>query len=256
MGRPPTISRDQLLAVAQRVFAAKGFDAATLADIAGELKITPAAVLRHVPSKHALFAAAMHLPTEPPAFIIELATIDAAATDPRDVLRGIAEQFIPFARQILAQNVAVFMYARALAKNPNSPPRRGIKIVEDYFRRAAAAGVIRIDDPRAAARLFMGSIHSYVFLHHVLNIPPYPVDAYIDALIDLWTHGGIRADRKNKRRPVRDHRDRAPRGGDRNAALSAQPAKAARARPLRNAGGANGERRLARRRPHRPRSRR
>src|SRR5438105_3592140 len=256
MGRPPTITRDQLLAVARRVFAEKGFEGATLADIAGELNITPAAVFRHVRSKHALFAEAMHLPVEPPPFIMELATIDAAATDPRVVLRRVAEQFIPFAQHILAENVVVFMYARTLAKSKDSPPRRGIKIVEDYFRRAAEAGVIRLTDPRAAARLFMGSIHSYVFLHHVLNIPPYPVDAYIDALIDLWTHGGFRGHKKIKRRPARDHRGRSRGGGNRDVRMAASRTKAARARPLRNAGGKDGERRVARRRTNRPRPRR
>ena len=254
MGRPPTINRDQLLAVARDVFAAKGFEAATLADIARELKITPAAVLRHVPSKQKLFAEAMHLPVEPPEFIMELAAVDAG-TDPRVVLRRVAEQFIPFAQRILRENLAVFMYARVLARDKESPPRRGIKVVEDYFRRAAKAGVITIDDPRAAARLFMGSIHSYVFLHHVLNIPAYPVDDYIDALIGLWTHGGIRA-RKTKRRQTRDPRGRRDRGGDRNVLLSARGSKAARSRIVRNAGGEDSERRVARRRPHRPRVRR
>jgi len=255
MGRPPTITRDQLLTVSRRIFAAKGFESATLADIAAELKVTPAAVLRHAGSKRALFAEAMHLPVAPPPFILELATIDAAATDPREVLRNIAEQFIPFAQRILAENVVVFMHARTLSKSKDSPPRRGIAIVEDYFRRAAAAGVITVADPRAAARLFMGSVHSYVFLHHVLNLPPYPVDDYIDALIGLWTHGGIRA-RKTKRRQARDHRSRRDRGGDRNVDLSAAGAKAARARSVRNTRSEDGERRLARGRPHSPRVRR
>jgi len=254
MGRPPTINREQLLGVARNVFAAKGFEAATLADIAGELKVTPAAVLRHVRSKHALFAEAMHLPTEPPPFIVALETIDAS-TDPRVVLRGVAEQFIPFAQRILAQNIAIFMYMREQAGNKDSPPRRGIKIVEDYFRRAKEAGVIRVDDPRAAARLFMGSVQAYVFLHHLLNIPSYPVDQYIDALIDLWTHGGIRGSKTNGRQGGGSRGG--PDGrGHRDAGLPEAAADAARARPVRNAGGADGERRVARRRTHRPRSRR
>src|ERR1051326_1433796 len=255
MGRPPIISRDRLLAVARETFAAKGFEGATLADIAAELSVTPAALLRYVPSKHALFAEAMHLPLEPPAFIVELATVDAAKADPRDVLRRVAEQFIPFAQHILAENVAVFMYARSLGMNKNSPPRRGIKIIEDYFERAARAGAIRIKDPRAAARLFIGSVHSYVFLHHVLKIPPYPVVAYVDALIDLWTHGGISGS-KTQSRQDRGRRDRRAGGGNRDPHVDSPRATTARARSQRNAGGANGQRRITRRRPHRPRSRR
>jgi AcrR family transcriptional regulator len=264
MGRPPTISREQLLAAARHIFAAKGFEAATLADIARELHVTPSAVLRHVPSKRALFAEAMNRRIEPPAFIMELASVDATE-DPRIVLRRIAEQFIPFASRVVAENIVVYMHARtqrSLLVPPfdptsnDSPPRRGIRVVESYFRRAAKAGVITIDDPRAAARLFIGSLHSYVLLHHVLNIPPYPVDAYIDALIELWTHGGIRGPQKTKRRSPGDHRGRSRGGGGRNARLPAPGAKAARARSVGNAGGEDGERRVARRRPHRPRAHR
>ena len=87
MGRPAIIRREQLLETARGVFARKGFEAATLADIAAELNVTAAAVLRHFPSKQALFAAAMqprHF--EIPPFIRDLASVDPA-TDPRVVLR-------------------------------------------------------------------------------------------------------------------------------------------------------------------------
>jgi AcrR family transcriptional regulator len=254
MGRPPTISRAQLLAAARKIFAAKGFEAATLADIAGELNVTPSAVLRHVPSKRALFAEAMER-IEPPAFVMELAKVDASS-DPRFVLRRIAEQFIPFAQRVFAENIVVFLHARNAFVEDDSPPRRGIRAVESYFRRARKAGTITIDDPRAAARLFIGALHSYVLLHDVLNVPPYPVDAYIDALIDLWTHGGIRGPEKTKRRARGGPRHGGIRGGDRHADLPAPAAKAARARPLRDARGADGQRRLAGRRPHRSRARR
>jgi len=85
MGRPPTIQRQQLLETARRIFAQKGFEAATLADIARELSVTPAALLRHAASKQALFAQSMRAArVAPPEFILELAATDAAA-DPRIV---------------------------------------------------------------------------------------------------------------------------------------------------------------------------
>jgi len=60
MGRPPRIGREQILDTARRIFAAQGFAATTLSDIAGRLGVTPAALLRHVGSKDALFHDAMH----------------------------------------------------------------------------------------------------------------------------------------------------------------------------------------------------
>ena len=59
MGRPPRISRDQILAAARRNFSTRGFAATTLAEIAAEIDVTPAAILRHFDSKQELFHAAM-----------------------------------------------------------------------------------------------------------------------------------------------------------------------------------------------------
>jgi AcrR family transcriptional regulator len=268
MGRPPRISRDELLDAAKRVFALKGCEGATLADIAAELHVTPAAVLRYVESKQELFRIAMRARvTAPPQFILDLAHVDAS-TDPRVVLRGVAERFIPFAEKVVAENIAVYMHDRARSlvvpfdpSDADSPPRRGLAIVSDYFRRAMEAGVIRSADPRAAALLFMGSLQAYVMLHRVLNaLPkPYPLDRYIDALIELWSSGAIIGGQRGKtgkslratRSPDRDHR-----GGHRRASVRASQTRAKAAVGVRNARSEDSERRVPRRRPRHTRSRR
>src|SRR3984893_4981033 len=110
MGRPPTIQRQQLLETARRFFAEKGFEAATLADIAGELKVTPAALLRHASTKQALFAQSMRAArVAPPEFILELARTDATA-DPRIVLRRLAGKAIPFLQKTIGENIAIYMH--------------------------------------------------------------------------------------------------------------------------------------------------
>jgi AcrR family transcriptional regulator len=268
MGRPPTITREQLLETARRVFATKGFEATTLADIAAELKVTPAAVLRHVRSKQALFAAAMrprHI--EMPAAIIHLQAT-GGAEDPRVVLRRLAEEFVPFVSSTIAENLAIYMHRKSQTsivlpfdvRGDDSPPRRGLVIVADYFRRAAEAGVIRVHDPRAAALLFMGSLQSYVLLHQVFNIAekPYPLADYIDALIDLWTNGAIGGPRAPKKKTAASRSRRARVGGpDRgHARVVARTTPAEGDRPVRNARGAHGRSGVADRRPRRPRPRR
>lgn len=202
MGRPPRITREQLLAAARSRFEEVGFDSVTLADIAEALGVTPAAILRHFESKQALFLAAMAPPLiEPPPCVLRLATEDPAA-DPRVVLRRFAEEFLPFIRSVLGASLAVNMHVRSRrttlvvpfdTADVDSPPRRGLRAITDYFRRAKAAGTIEIDDPRAAALLFVGNLQSYVLIHDVLGITPvYPVEKYIDSLLDLWTNGAIR----------------------------------------------------------------
>src|SRR5437868_1446667 len=79
MGRPPRIRRDELLETARAVFAVKGFEGTTLSDIASEMGVTPAALLRHVSSKQELFRLAMlRRVTAPPEFILALANVDAS----------------------------------------------------------------------------------------------------------------------------------------------------------------------------------
>lgn len=264
MGRPPRISREQILEAARDAFTARGFAATTLADIAAALQVTPAAILRHFETKQDLFAAAMSTrsPAVPP-FVEELARVDAAA-DPRIVLRRFAEQFVPFMRTAIRPAIAVQMHEASRATtlvvpfdthDEETPPRRGIRIVASYFRRAMNAGTVRRGDPRAMALLFVGQLQSYVFIHHILDVTPvYPLEPYLDAMIHLWT-GGALAVQKDNRDP---HRGRAgaARRRDGGAAVRPQGETAEAARPRGNARGPDGERRLARRRPRDPRPRR
>src|SRR6266566_814571 len=224
------------------------------ARIARELRVTPAAVLRHARSKQDLFRAAMSSRiTAPPEFILDLKNVDPRG-DPRVVLRGIAERFVPFVEKIIAENIAVYMHERARslvvpfdADAQDSPPRRVLAIVGDYFRRAMDAGVIRRGDPRAFALLFMGSLQAYVMNHQILKVAPkpYPLGRYIDALIDLWSNGAIVGGHRGKAGHSSGARSRADRGrgsNRRNASLHEGPAGTEGADGLRDARSAHRQR--------------
>ena len=145
MGRPPRIRREQILESAQRVFAAKGFDAATLADIAGEIGVTPAAILRHVDSKAALFSEAMRSGglIDPPACVLELANIDPAS-DPRIVLRRLAQEVVPFISSVISTRIVVATYESARRTSlvlpfnaeGENPPKKAFRLLTNYMRRA------------------------------------------------------------------------------------------------------------------------
>ncbi|HVE65913.1 MAG TPA: TetR/AcrR family transcriptional regulator [Thermoanaerobaculia bacterium] len=199
MGRPPTIDRERLLATARRIFVQKGFAAATLADIARELRVTPAALLRHVSSKQELFELAMQRGERVvPDFILELRHVDASE-DPRKVLRNLAERMIPFLRGRIEEGLGAYVHARSLAitiprdADGSTPPARALALLENYFERAMAAKKIRTFPPRTAAFLFLGNLMSYVLLNFVFRVTPepYPLGRYIDGLVDLWSEGAI-----------------------------------------------------------------
>jgi hypothetical protein len=141
-----------------------------------------------------------------------LAGVDPSE-DPRRVLRRFAHVLVPYLEDKMGQSIALWMRSRAAAlsrtlrlpfdpRAVDSPPRRVLVLLEEYFHRARRAGRLRLRDPRAAAMGFMGSFHAYVFLHHVLKVqePPLPLDLYVDAILDVWTSGAIVPARRTRKR--------------------------------------------------------
>ena len=264
MGRPPRISKEQILDASRKAFSARGFDATTLADIAAVLEVTPAAILRYFPSKQELFTAAMSArELRVPAALLGLAHVDASS-DPRVVLRAFAEEVVPFVQSVIGSAIAVQMHMAARQTTlvvpfdtaaEEAPPRLALRMLSGYFERAMKAGVVRQGDPRALALLFIGQLNSYVLIHSVLGMSPaYPLDRYLDALIALWSDGAFLTGANDVEE---DHpRAGAARRRGRGAAVRAQAESTEAARPRRNARGADGERGVAGRRPRNPRPRR
>lgn len=265
MGRPPRITRDQIVETAREAFVQRGFEATTLAEVAAALKVTPAAILRYFKSKQDLFATAMSArEITLPEPIEELAGVEAGA-DPRVVLRRFAEQMIPFIQSVIGSAIAVEMHKRSQRTTlvvpfntaaKETPPQKGLRILGNYFLRAMNAGVIRkgpTREPQALALLFVGQLQSYVLLHEVLKIQPvYPLDLYLDALIDLWVDGAITgAADVEEDRPDRG----AARGRGRSAAVLAEAKPTEAAGAGRNRRGQDGAGRVAGQRPRGSRKR-
>jgi AcrR family transcriptional regulator len=202
MGRRPKVTREEVLLAARAAFAERGFEGTTLAAIAARLDLSPAALLRHAASKEELFSAAMAAGQGeiriPFAFLAET----TGEEEPRAVLRRVGESFIPFIEQKLGETLASFMRTKSeesrgtfpLPFDVNSrptPPQRALALIEEYFRRAHAAGRLDLPDAKAAAMAFLGSLHSYVMLHKVVKVmdPPLPLERYLDTLIEIWTRG-------------------------------------------------------------------
>ncbi|HEV8631760.1 MAG TPA: helix-turn-helix domain-containing protein [Thermoanaerobaculia bacterium] len=208
MGRPPKVTRDQVLTAARELFAERGFEGTTLAAIAAKLRVSPAALLRHAANKEALFTAAMASGVQQLKVPLEfLAELDGSE-DPRRVLRQIGEVLVPFIEERLAEQIARWMRAKTssppgrraalgpprieLPFDPNvkpTPPQRALALIEDYLRKAALADRLELRDPRAAALMLLASLQGYVTLHQIVRIaePPLPLDRYLDSLVAVWT---------------------------------------------------------------------
>lgn len=204
MGRPARVTREEVLTQARRAFAERGFEGTTLANIGARLGVSPAALLRHAPTKQALFSLAMESEPAGQALPSDFLASEPVSGYPARALRRLARGLVPFIEQKMGENIARFQRARTeeeartirLPFDPrerSSPPARVILALEAYLRRARAGGTVSLRHPRAAALAFVGSLQAYVFLHRVLRLePPVPLNVYLDTVLDIWKHGALR----------------------------------------------------------------
>jgi len=210
MGRTARVSRKDVLDAARETFVEQGFEGARLSDIAARLGVSPAALLRHAPTKRDLFVASMGQ-AEPEAMPFEFLKECDGTEDPRRILRRAGEALVPFLEAKMRQIVARWVYSKTvpgvgrlpLPFNPAArptPPQKNLKCLEDYLKRAVRRGRLRLRDPRAAALVFLATLHSYVFLQHVMEIleKPMPLEDYLETVLDIWSRGAMVSGRKHR----------------------------------------------------------
>lgn len=187
-GPPATADgrEQQLLAIARRLFARKGFDATSLRDIADEAQITKAALYYYFPNKDALYE----------RIVIE--SMDALLAD---VKAAVARVPTPTAQ------VRAFLHASAdslenrrdqwLAGSnafwqAGATGRRGLALVQrdayeallrDCIARGIAGGELRAVDPAMAGRLLLSGLNQMARWHHAGG--PLSAREVIDQYLDM-----------------------------------------------------------------------
>jgi len=206
MGRRPKVTREEVLRAARANFLEAGYEGTTLADIGARIGVSPAALLRHAPTKQALFSAAMGVDNDIGPLPLEFLESYTGNEDPRRVLLEVAEAFLPFIEKMLKEAlVRQWICVKAKSKDgfvppPFAhtarplPPERNLLFLVEYLRRAGDKGKIKVRDYRAAAFSFIAAIHSYVMIHKVAELfeEPVPLDLYLETLLDIWAKGAIR----------------------------------------------------------------
>ncbi|WP_374711661.1 TetR/AcrR family transcriptional regulator [Symbiobacterium terraclitae] len=191
---PPPDRRAEILDAALRLFAAKGFDAATNAEIARAAGVTAAALYYYFPNKEELFRAAVreHVGTFVPT-VVDLTRADRGLESLRELLRRAMAFFTDEKSQMVLKIV--------LAEGPRRPEIRQawidqtaaiLEMLTPFIMNAIAAGQIRPVDPRLAFMLLQGPIMSAVVLRDLLQIPfmqGIENDAVVDALLEITLPG-------------------------------------------------------------------
>lgn len=194
MGRPTTISDEQILDAARAVFLDLGV-AATTAEVAKRAGIAEGSIFKRFPTKAELFRAAMQIDFDTLDFLRILVAAEDG-DDPRLTLYQFGMDAVRFFRRLMPLVMLQFGTGKKdgipeQLLGPSAPPLRALKTLAAYIERQMKSGHMRKQNPETVARMLLGSIQSYVFFEIVLRAQQtsrLPVAVYLRGLIEvLWT---------------------------------------------------------------------
>ena len=154
---------DSVTDVAFRIFAERGFDAASMEDVARAAGITKASIYHHVPSKEALLARGLDRALS--ALFGVLGETAATTGTPRVRLAAIVLRVAEITMSMRAEVSVLFRVRGNSTTERDAMERRRTfdARVSEFVREAQAAGELRRDiDPALIVRLIFGMSNSVV----------------------------------------------------------------------------------------------
>ncbi|MBI4672798.1 MAG: TetR/AcrR family transcriptional regulator [Chloroflexi bacterium] len=191
--------RQQILAAAATVFAEKGFDRATISDVARAAGVSDGSIYNYFRDKQDLL---VHLPRQFMQTPIE--AVQAAIAKPGTPLA--AENVLQFAAQnivnLIIQNREIarvlfttipLMDDKLRAEYMRQVPLYAFETLEGFIKAQQAAGVFRADlDPAIAARIFPGMLLAFLLIQEILQPPDmhrFEYDQIIYTVVQVFLRG-------------------------------------------------------------------
>lgn len=193
MARPVVIRDETIIQAAREIFLERGIQATT-AEVALRAGVSEGSVFKRFKSKFELFRAAMGAEARPSW--MEGLEARVGAGDVRENMTALALEIIEFFRRIMP-----IMMMGWSNPGPNGLPHFGdktplpiqaVKRLTAYFEAEMRLGRLRHHDPEVLARIFLGSLNSFVFLEviqreHSDELPLAP-EVFVRGLVNLvWT---------------------------------------------------------------------
>ena len=186
MSRPTTISTQQILDAARRVFLERGLQRTSTAEIAHRAHVSEGSIFNRFASKAALFRAAM----DPPRAPIDSILARVGRGDLRSNLRAIARESIAFLEQVLPRLMMHWSNrGRGDMPLPGRAPLSVMRTYARFFRAEAALGRLRTTRPQVTARMFMGALWSFCFLRTVAGDRSMAPATFAAGLVDQLLDG-------------------------------------------------------------------
>jgi AcrR family transcriptional regulator len=194
--------RQQILDAAQKVFAAKGFEGASVKDLAKAAKISPGLLYWYFKDKTDLLVSLMTERIE--AALGALPASVSFDAPPDEFLRQFGCYYASQFEQPM--NSALFkvvianaqLFPAAVRQVQSSVISRVMGTVESYLQSQIASGRLRPCNTEMVTRTFMGSIVAFLLLRHVLQderAQALPIERVVDGIVDVVLHGILPVDR-------------------------------------------------------------
>ncbi|MEV4159985.1 TetR/AcrR family transcriptional regulator [Nonomuraea dietziae] len=188
----PGVTRDRLLTEAVRLFASKGYDATSVADIQVACGLTAGsgALYKHFPSKGALLEAAVQRNLELMT-LRNRETVAEAPADPREALRLMASvvwSVIEGDRDLIRIMLREYHGFSELFE------RMWQSVIATLYREAAQwirAQGADVADPEATAAVLISSLTYYPLLNILIGHTPGDLEA--DRFLDAWVEHAVRS---------------------------------------------------------------
>jgi TetR/AcrR family transcriptional regulator, mexJK operon transcriptional repressor len=180
--------RIQILAGAASVFAADGYEGASMARIAAVAGVSKGTLYNHFDSKAALFTAYVgEKCSQYLATVFEGADYDG---DPAEVLRSIGKRMV----QMMLSDVGLAIYRGVIAEAAKFPelargfyeagPARAIGFMAGWLAEQTRRGRLSVPDPEFAAEQFFHLCQTRLVLRRRLEMLPDPPGGDIDAVVE------------------------------------------------------------------------
>lgn len=187
--------RQQILAGAKQEFLAQGFAATSVDRIAAAAGVSKATIYSHFDGKEGLFKALVEAMAQ--QRLQEISPQLLTDLPPRQVLRHIAEdalgnathrpEFQAFHRVIIGESDRFPKLSRTFVECLMKP---GVERLSHYL---AQQPQLKIADPEATARVFMGAIVHFAMVQEIMHgdeVMPMERDRLVTTLVDLIAPAG------------------------------------------------------------------
>jgi AcrR family transcriptional regulator len=190
----PAVSdkREQILQGAMQVFLQRGYAGTSMDRLAAIANVSKQTIYSHFQDKEGLFTA-----------LIEGVTIGRLQAElgaelwegePEPTLRGLAiaylnkmgdEEYLSLLRVVIGESIQFPELAQLYTR---TVIQRGQRLICDYFK---VHPELQLTDPEATARIFMGSLVSFLISQEILygkKIMPFEQERLVDQLVKMALH--------------------------------------------------------------------